>query len=95
MDRPEHHSTGPLKERVEKGSGRHSTLRGRERSVFNQANTGTVSLGNLWETVESAYGPFRALQCHFELKLKLKPSNILVYLRNGSARIIVRAASLR
>ena len=32
MDRPEHHSTDRLKERgVEKGSGRHSILRGRER----------------------------------------------------------------
>ena len=31
MDRPEHHSTDRLKERgVEKGSGRHSTLQGRE-----------------------------------------------------------------
>ena len=44
MDRPEHHSTDRLKERgVEKGSGRHSTLQDRERSVFNQANIGTVS----------------------------------------------------
>ena len=41
MDRPEHHSIDRLKERgVEKGSDRHSTLRGRERSVFNQANIG-------------------------------------------------------
>ena len=33
-----------LKERgVEKGSGRHSTLQGRERSVFNQTNIGSVS----------------------------------------------------
>ena len=44
MDWPEHHSIDRLKERgVEKGSGRHSTLQGRERSVFNQANIGTVS----------------------------------------------------
>ena len=44
MDRPEHHSIDRLKERgVEKGSGRHSTLRGRERSVFNQTNIVTVS----------------------------------------------------
>ena len=51
MDRPEHHSTDRLKERgVEKGSGRHSTLQGRERSVFNQTNIGTVlraTLGRL------------------------------------------------
>ena len=44
MDRPEHHSTDRLKETgVEKGSGRRSTLQGRERSVFNQTNIGTVS----------------------------------------------------
>ena len=44
MDRPEHHSIDRLKERgVEKGSCRHSTLQGRERSVFNQTNIGTVS----------------------------------------------------
>ena len=43
MGRPEHHSIDRLKERgLEKGSGRHSTLRGRERSVFNQTNSGTV-----------------------------------------------------
>ena len=43
-DKPEHHSIDRLKERgVEKGSGRHSTLQGRERSVFNQTNIGTVS----------------------------------------------------
>ena len=48
MDRPEHHSTDRLKERgVEKGSGRHSTPQGRERSVFNQANIGTVSRATL------------------------------------------------
>ena len=33
--------------RVEKGSDRHSTLHGRERSVFNQANIGTVSRATL------------------------------------------------
>ena len=43
-DKPEHHSTDRLKERgMEKGSGGHSTLQGRERSVFNQVNIGTVS----------------------------------------------------
>ena len=48
MDRPEHPSIDCLKERgVEKGSGRHSTLRGRERSVFNQTNIGTVSRATL------------------------------------------------
>ena len=44
MDRPEHLSIDRLKERgAEKGSGRHSTLKGRERSVFYQKNIGTVS----------------------------------------------------
>ena len=48
MDRPEPHSTDRLKERgVEKGRGRHSTLPGRERSVFNQTNIGTVSRATL------------------------------------------------
>ena len=48
MDRPEHHSIDRLKERgVEEGSGRHSTIRGRERSVFNQTNMGTVSMAAL------------------------------------------------
>ena len=47
-DKPEHHSIDRLKERgVEKGSGRYSTLQGRERSVFNQANIGTVSRASL------------------------------------------------
>ena len=47
-DKLEHHSIDRLKERgVEKGSGRHSTLQGRERSVFNQTNIGTVSRATL------------------------------------------------
>ena len=48
MDRPEHHSIDRLKERgVEKGSGRHCTLQGREQSVFNQTNISTVSMSTL------------------------------------------------
>ena len=47
-DKPEHHSIDRLKERgVEKESGRHSTLQGRELSVFNQTNIGTVSRATL------------------------------------------------
>ena len=47
MDRPEHHSIGRLKERgVEKESGRHSTLRGRERFRV-QPNNDTVSMATL------------------------------------------------
>ena len=46
LDRLEHHSIDCLKERgVEKGSSRHSTLWGREQSVFNQTNIGTVLSG--------------------------------------------------
>ena len=61
MDRPELHSIDRLKERgVEKGSGRHSTLRGRERSVFNQTNIGT--LGRL--TVERPGGALMGLPEH-------------------------------
>ena len=42
------HITDRLKERgVEKESGLHSTLRGRERSVVNQTNIGTVSRATL------------------------------------------------
>ena len=48
MDRPEHHSTDRLKDRtVGKGSGRHYTLRGAERSVFNRTNIGIVSRATL------------------------------------------------
>ena len=48
MDRPEHHSNDRLKERgVERGSGRHPTLQGQERSVFNQTNIGAVSRATL------------------------------------------------
>ena len=54
-----------LEERgFERGSARRSSLKGRERAVFNQTNTGTVSkaiLGKrLRETGWSAYGLFRA-----------------------------------
>ena len=52
MDRREHHSTDRLKERgVEEGSGRYSTLQGREGSVFNQTNIDCFE-GNLGETSE-------------------------------------------
>ena len=48
MDRPEYHSMDRLTERgMEEGSGPHSTLQGRERSVFNQANIGTASRATL------------------------------------------------
>ena len=43
-----HHTTDRLEERgVERGSARRSSLKGRERAVFNQTNTGTVSKATL------------------------------------------------
>ena len=52
-DKPEHHSIDCLKERgVERGSGRHSTLQDRQRSVFNQANIGTVSRATLGKVLK-------------------------------------------
>ena len=79
MDRLEHHSTDRLKERgVEKGSGWHSTL-GPPRSRMFCVQPGKLLAlfrgqpwGDCWETGQSLYGPFRVLQCHLELKLKLK-----------------------
>ena len=48
MNRPELHSSDRLKERgMEKESGRHSTLQGRERSVFNLTNIGIISRATL------------------------------------------------
>ena len=45
---PEHHSIGRLQDRgVERGSGRWSTLKGRDRAIINQTNVGTVSLATL------------------------------------------------
>ena len=89
IDRPEHHGIDRLKERgVEKGSGRHSTLQGRERSVFNQANIGTVSWAILGRLLRDgagwgggggcSYGPFRVLWYHFELKLESKDFSLSV-----------------
>ena len=76
MDRPEHHSIDRLKERgVDEGRGEHSTHRGQEQSVFNQANIGSVSRATLERLLRD--GPkrtwvSRALGCHLELKLKLE-----------------------
>ena len=51
---PEHHSTDRLKKRgVEKGSSRYSTVRGLERSVFNQTNICTVSRATLWRLLRN------------------------------------------
>ena len=38
--------------------------------------------GDCWETGRSAYGPFRGLRCHLELKLKLLSVNVFIYLLN-------------
>ena len=54
-DKPEHHSIDRLKERgVEKGSSRHSSLQGRERSVFSQTKIGTVSRATLGRLLRDA-----------------------------------------
>ena len=68
MDRPGHHSIDRLKERgVEKGSSRCSTLRGRERSLFNRTNINSAPCRgqpwkDCWEVGRSAYGPLGALR---------------------------------
>ena len=57
MDRPDHHSVDRPKERgVEKGSGRHSTLQGQERSVFNQADNGSVSRASFGRLLRARMG---------------------------------------
>ena len=58
MDRLEHHSIDRLKERgVEKGSGQHAILQGREQSVFNQPDIGTVSRATLGSAERRAGAP--------------------------------------
>ena len=50
-----------LKERgVEKGGGRHSALRGRERSVLNQTNTGSAPKATLGRLLRDEAGRVRA-----------------------------------
>ena len=61
----EHHTINHLEERgVERGSARQSSLKGRERAIVNQTNTGTVSKATvgklLRDGVPNAYGLFRA-----------------------------------
>ena len=51
------------------GSG-HSTLRGRERSVFYETNIGTVSRATLRKRQGGAHMGFRAPRYHLELKLE-------------------------
>ena len=66
-DKPDHHSIDRLDERgVEKGSGRHSTLQGRERSVFNQANNWHCFEGNLGETAERRGGASMGLSERYD-----------------------------
>ena len=50
----EHHSIERLQERgVHRGSGRWSTLRGRERAILNQTNVGTVSKATLGKLLKN------------------------------------------
>ena len=45
---PQHHSLDRLEERgIERGSGRWSTLRDKEKAIFNQTNIGTISKATL------------------------------------------------
>ena len=62
---------------MEKGSGRHSTLQGRERSMFNQTNIDTVLRATLGERVWAFPGAervwaFREQGSHFEQKVNMK-----------------------
>ena len=52
-----HHTIDRLQERgVERGSVQRSSLRGRERAIINQTNTGTVPKATFWETPERRGG---------------------------------------
>ena len=71
MDRPEHHSIDHLEERgVKKGSGRHSTLQGRKRSVHNQTNIATVSRATLGRLLRDGAERVWAFPSATMLKLK-------------------------
>ena len=69
--------TRPSKERgEEKGSGRCSSLRSRERSVFNQTNNGAVSVasrGRLLTDEEERVWVVPALRCFLKRKLEAGP----------------------
>ena len=72
MDRPEHHSIDCLKER-----GVADVLPSEvENDLSSSRQILALFRGQRWrdcrETGRSGYGPFRALQCHLGLKLKLK-----------------------
>ena len=55
-DKPEHHCIHRIQKRgVEKGSGRHSNLQDRERSVFNQTNIDTVSRAAMGRLLRSQH----------------------------------------
>ena len=73
MDTPKHHIIYHLKERgVKKGSGRHRTLRGRKRYVFNQTHIGMVlrvTFGDTAEMWSRACGPLRELRYQPEQKI--------------------------
>ena len=73
MDRREHHSLDCLKERkMKKGSGQYSTFKvGNHSCSAKQTLFQEQPWGDFWETGQSVYGPFQALQCHRKQKLKL------------------------
>ena len=64
------HTIDCLEERGASSSARRSSLKGRERAIVNQMNTGTVSkatLGKLLRDGVERNGLFRAHRCHLEL----------------------------
>ena len=65
-----HHTIDRLEERdLERGSARRSSLKGRERAIVSQTNTGTVSkatLGKLLRDGMEQIGAFRTRVCHLE-----------------------------
>ena len=65
---------------MEKGSCRHSTLQGRERSVFNQTNIGTVSRATLGRLLRDGAEHVWAFPSATMPKLKLKLKNSLFLL---------------
>ena len=104
MDRPKRHSCDRVKEKrvEEKGSGRRSTVRGRERAAFNQTNIGAVSraaLGTLLRERERGRGGGERLEGsgwgggsgermapRCYLEQKLNLKPILIYLQTKDRR---------
>ena len=61
------HNINNLKESLERGSARRSSLKGRERAIINQTNTGTVSEVTLGKLLRGGMELLRAQRYHLEL----------------------------